>query len=185
MGKYPSAIERGENLGCTPQHIAAGMGNVKLVKLFLENRTSPAYVEDKKGLCAFHIAAKEGNVLVMEELITACPDIYELLDNRGRTALHVAAENGWLEAVNFFLKRSDLKGLINEQDEEGNTPMHLAAVKGHYKILLKLVRCRDVDTNAVNKEGLTPMDKNCSSINLRIKLQGCLFCPAECSTNAP
>ena len=185
MGKYPSAIEQGENLGCTPLHIAAGMGNVKLVKLFLENRTSPAYVKDQKGLCAFHIAAKEGNVLVMEELITGCPDIYELLDNRGRTALHVAAENGWPEAVNFFLKKPDLKGLINEQDEEGNTPMHLAAVKGRYKILLKLAGCRDVDTNAINKEGLTPMDKNCSSINLRIKLQVCLFCPAECSINAP
>ncbi|XP_075658556.1 protein ACCELERATED CELL DEATH 6-like [Castanea sativa] len=171
MGKYPSAIEQGENLGCTPLHIAAGMGNVKLVKLFLENRTSLAYVKDKKGFSAFHIAAMEGNVLVMEELITACPDIYELLDNRGRTALHVAAENISLEAVNFFLKRPDLKGLINEQDEEGNTPMHLAAVNGRYKILSKLARCRDVDTNAVNKEGLTPMDKNCSSTNLRINLQ--------------
>ena len=185
MGKYPSAIEQGENLGCTPLHIAAGMGNVKLVKLFLENRTSPAYVKDQKGLCAFHIAAKEGNVLVMEELITGCPDIYELLDNRGRTALHVAAENGWPEAVNFFLKKPDLKGLINEQDEEGNTPMHLAAVKGRYKILLKLAGCRDVETNQVNKEGLTTMDKNCSSINLRIILQVCLFCPAECSIKAP
>ncbi|KAK7840974.1 ankyrin repeat-containing protein itn1 [Quercus suber] len=164
-------IEEGENLGCTPLHIAAGMGNVKLVKLFLESGTSPAYVKNKEGLSAFHIAAKEGNVLVMKELITACPDIYELLDNRGRTALHVAVESGSWEPVNFFLERPDLEGLINEQDEEGNTPMHLAAVKGSYKILLKLAGCRDVDTNATNKEGLTPMDKNCSSINLRINLQ--------------
>ena len=178
-------IEESENLGCTPLHIAAGMGNVKLVKLFLENGTSPAYVQNKEGLSAFHIAAKEGNVLVMKVLITACPDIYELLDNRGQTALHVAVENGKWEAVNFFLKRLDLKGLINKQDEEGNTPMHLAAVKGRYKILLKLAGCRDVDTNAINKEGLTPVDKNCSSINLRIILQVCLFRSAECSINAP
>ena len=171
MGKYPSAIEQGENLGCTPLHIAAGMGNVKLVKLFLENRTSPAYVKDQKGLCAFHIAAKEGNVLVMKELITACPDIYELLDNRGRTALHVAAESGWWEAVNFFLERPDLEGLINEQDEEGNTPMHLAAVEGYYKILIKLAGCRNVDTNATNKEGLTIMDKTLSTVALRISRQ--------------
>ena len=81
--KYPSMIVQGEKLGCTPLHIAAGMGNVKLVKLFLENGTSPAYVKDKEGLSAFHIAAKEDNVLVMKELITACPDIYELLDTTG------------------------------------------------------------------------------------------------------
>ncbi|KAM4119544.1 hypothetical protein ACJW30_03G068100 [Castanea mollissima] len=170
MEKCP-VIAQGENLGCTPLHIAAGMGNMKLVKLFLENDTSPAYVKDREGLSAFHIAAKEGNVLVMKELITACPDIYELLDNRGRTALHLAAESGRWEAVNFFLERPDLKGLINEQDEEGNTPMHLAAVEGYYKILIKLAGCRNVDTNATNKEGLTIMDKNCSSTALRIKLQ--------------
>jgi len=171
MEKCPSMIVQGENLGCTPLHIAAGMGNMKLVKLFLENDTLPAYVKDREGLSAFHIAAKEGNVLVMKELITACPDIYELLDNRGRTALHVAAESGMWEAVIFFLERPDLEGLINEQDEEGNTPMHLAAVKGYYKILIKLAGCRNVDTNATNKEGLTIMDKNRSSVALRIRLQ--------------
>ena len=39
---------------------------------------------------------------------------------------------------NFFVERPELKGLINEQDEEGNTPMHLAAVEGYYKVLLKM-----------------------------------------------
>ena len=182
--KYPSMIVQGEKLGCTPLHIAAGMGNVKLVKLFLENGTSPAYVKDKEGLSAFHIAAKEDNVLVMKELITACPDIYELLDNRGRNALHVAAESGMWEAVQFFVERPELKGLINEQDEEGNTPMHLAAVEGYYKVLLKMAACRDVDTNATNVEGLTAMDQNWLGVELRINLKVCLFCPMEWSINA-
>ena len=107
----------------------------------------------------------------MKELITACPDIYELLCNRGQNALHVAVESGMREAVQFFVERPELKGLINEQDQEGNTPMHLAAVKGYYKILIKLAGCRNVDTNATNKEGLTIMDKNRSSVALRIRLQ--------------
>ena len=65
MQSYPSMIVKGEKLRCTPLHIAASMGNVKLVKLFLENGTSPAYVKDKEGLSAFNIAAKEDNILVM------------------------------------------------------------------------------------------------------------------------
>ena len=181
MQKCPSAIVQGEDSGWTPLHIAAFMGNVKLVKLFLENGTSSlAYVKNKEGLSAFHIAAQEGNALVMKEFITACPDIYELLDNTGRTALHVAAERGEQEAVNFFLERTDLLGLINMQDEEGNTPMHLAAFGGHYKVLLLLANRRDVDINATNKEGLTTMDKNFSSTNIGINLKVCPFCPAEC-----
>ena len=160
------------------------MGNVKLFKLFLENGTSPAYVKDKEILSAFHIAAKEDNVLVMKELITACTDIYELLDNRGRNALHVAAESGMWEAVQFFVERPELKGLINEQDEEGNTPMHLAAIEGYYKVLLKMAACRDVDTNATNVEGLTAMDQNWLGVELRIDLKVCLFCPTEWCINA-
>ena len=48
LQNYPYMIVQGEKLGRTPLHIAAGMGNVKLVKLFLENGTSPAYVKEKK-----------------------------------------------------------------------------------------------------------------------------------------
>ncbi|KAK7826171.1 ankyrin repeat-containing protein [Quercus suber] len=172
MEKCPSAIVQGEDSGWTPLHIASFMGNVKLVKLFLENGTSSlAYVKNKEGLSAFHIAAQEGNALVMKEFITTCPDIFELMDNTGRTALHFAAERGQQEAVNFFLERPDLMGLIDEQDEEGNTPMHLAAIRGHYKVLLQLAHRRDVDINATNKEGLTTMDKNVSSTKIRIYLK--------------
>uniref|UniRef100_A0A2N9EJV5 PGG domain-containing protein n=1 Tax=Fagus sylvatica TaxID=28930 RepID=A0A2N9EJV5_FAGSY len=125
----------------------------------------------------------KGNVNAMEVLITACPDIYELLDNKSRTALHVAAENGESEAVNFFLERRDLKGLIHEQDQEGNTPMHLAAIKGHHKVLLILARHthRDIDINVMNKEGFdinvtnkegfNTMDKVFSTMELRISLK--------------
>ena len=88
------------------------------------------------------------------------------------------------EAVQFFVERPELKGLINEQDEEGNTPMHLAAVEGYYKVLLKMAACRDVDTNATNVEGLTAMDQNWLGVELRINLKVCLFCPTEWSINA-
>ena len=58
------------------------------------------------------------------------PDMYELLDKKGRNAVHVAAESGRLEAFEFLKARPDFGSLINEQDEEGNTPMHLAAING-------------------------------------------------------
>ena len=185
MEKCPCAIVQAEDFGWTPLHIAASIGNDKVIKLFLENDTSPAYVKNKQGLSAFDIAAMKGNANAMKVLITMCPDIYELLDNKSRTALHVAAENGESEAVKFFLDRRDLKGLIHVQDQEGNTPMHLAAIKGHHKVLLILARHthRDVDINVTNKEGFNTMDKVFSTMELRISLKVCSFCPAECSIN--
>ena len=64
MQKCPSAIVQGEDSGWTPLHIAAFMGNVKLVKLFLENGTSSlAYVKNKEGLSAFTLRPRKAMLL--------------------------------------------------------------------------------------------------------------------------
>ena len=166
--KCSSTIDQEDDLGWTPLHVAAQLGNEKYVKLLLENGNSPAYKKNKEGLSALHIADKNGNVNVMKELITTCPDIYELLDLKGQTALHVAAESGEKEVVEFFLKRPEFESLINKQDKEGNTPMHLAANNGHIELAC-LLRRRGigVDLNATNKGGFTAMDH----VMLRMKLE--------------
>ena len=182
--KWPSAIKEGDDSGWTPLHIAAHLGNWEFVKLLLEKDNSPAYVRNKEGLSALHIAAKEGNYRVISELMKACPDMYELLDNRGKTALHVAAESGAKDAVMYFLTRPEFEGLIKVQDDEGNTPLHLAAIEGNYQILSLLGHSRGVDLNAKNKQGFTIMnivfqtkedDMNIGIWNLdprRVKLAG-------------
>nr|POE84869.1 hypothetical protein CFP56_65668 [Quercus suber] len=87
--------------------------------------------------------------------MTACPDMYELLDNKDRNSVQAAAESGRLEAFEFlkarlefdewsikYEARPEFGSLINKQDEEGNTPMYLAAINGHYKIVDKLKHCK-------------------------------------------
>ena len=166
--KWPSAIEEGDDSGWTPLHIAAHLGNEKFVKLLLQNGNSPAYVRvrNKEGLSALHIAAKENNYHVIKVLMEACPDMYELLDNKGQNALHAAAESGGSNAFIFFKGRPEFEGLINQQDEDGNTPTNLAAINGHIYSKDEFGEGRLVALNATNKEGFTTMD----SILLRRKL---------------
>ncbi|KAF3950985.1 hypothetical protein CMV_023320 [Castanea mollissima] len=159
MRKWPSTLEQGDDSGWTPLHIAVHLGNWRLVRLLLKNDNSRAYARNKEGLSALHIAAKENNYPVVSELMEACLDISELLDNRGRNALHAAAESGGWAVVHFFSETPQFEGLINEKDEEGNTPLHMAVVNGHYWIASFLLEDGlGVDSNATNKKGITPMD---------------------------
>ena len=49
---------------------------------------------------------------------------------------------GW-KSIKYEV-RPEFGSLINEQDEEGNTPMYLAAINGHYKIVDKLKHCTGI-----------------------------------------
>ncbi|KAK7817601.1 ankyrin repeat-containing protein, partial [Quercus suber] len=162
INKWPCTIEQVDDSGWTPLHIAAHLGNDKIIKLILEKEKSIAYAKNKEGLSALHIAAMEGNLAVMKELITACPDIYEMLDNRGQTAIHAATERGQLLPFLLFRMKPEFKGLltlVSEQNEEGNTPFYLAAIKGH-ALSFRCMECAECDNfNATNKEGFTTMDK--------------------------
>ena len=154
MRKWPSTIEQGDDSGWTPLHIAVHLGNWRLVRLLLKNDNSRAYARNKEGLSALHIAAKENNYPVVSEI-----DISELLDNRGRNALHAAAESGGWVAFLVFRNGPQFEGLINEKDKEGNTPLHLAVINGHYWIASFLLKDGlGVDSNATNKEGISSMD---------------------------
>ena len=160
LDKFPNAIMKADYLGWTPLHYAAYFGNFEVVKLFLENdNISLAYMRDIQGMSALHISAKKGHCDVMSAILQNFPFTCELLDNKGRTALHHAVESGSTNAVKILLSSSAFQDLINEQEnDEGNTAMHLAAIKRRYKGLILLARDRRVAKSATNREGKTTAD---------------------------
>ena len=95
----------------------------------------------------------------MSAILQNFPSTCELLDNKGRTALHHAVESGSTNAVKILLSSLAFQDLINEQEnDEGNTAMHLAAIKRRYKGLILLARDRRVAKSATNREGKTTAD---------------------------
>ncbi|KAK7833512.1 ankyrin repeat-containing protein [Quercus suber] len=133
--RFPNAILKADDFGRTPLHYAAYFASLEVVNLFLENNNiSLAYKLDKQGMSALHISAKKGHYDVMSAILQKFPFTCELLDNKGRTALHHAVESGSTNAVKILLSSVAFQDLINEQEnDEGNTAMHLAAIKRRYK----------------------------------------------------
>ena len=67
--------------------------------------------------------------------------------------LHTATSKGSLE----YLSDKIISQNINVTDENGQTPLHIAAAKGHIKSMEKLIETRGVDINIADKSGCTPL----------------------------
>ena len=158
LEKFPDAILKEDDSGRIPLHYAAHIGNVDVVELFLQKNDSLAYKPDKEGMSALHSSVKKGNGGVMRTIIKRYPGACELLDKKSRTALHLAVESGSINAVKILLKELAFGDLINEQDEDGNTAFHLAAINRHYRILAMLAHDRRVDKLAMNGERMIVAD---------------------------
>lgn len=100
-----------------------------------------------------------GNFPIVDEILQQCPHIDELLDRRGMSFLHSAFSNGRLDVVKKILsKRPDLRKLLNDQDNMGNTPLHLAVKNSDQESVDFLLRDKTVHVNVINNISCTPLD---------------------------
>ncbi|KAI8004403.1 Protein ACCELERATED CELL DEATH 6 [Camellia lanceoleosa] len=82
----------------------------------------------------------------------------ELLGKQERNILHVASKNSKVGVVNYILKTPELGKLLNQIDEDGNTPLHLAAIDGHNRCMHALAWDKRVNVNLRNHDGITALD---------------------------
>ncbi|KAL3742750.1 hypothetical protein ACJRO7_018119 [Eucalyptus globulus] len=158
MEKRPEAIREEDDMGWRPLHYVTYFGKVEAVQLLLQHDNSATYDLDKEGQSALHIAAFRGHINVIDELITSFPDACDIINNKGQMALHVAIMGGQVSVVKYILGMPNQEDLINEQDTDGNTALHLAALHKENDIIDILARDKRVDRLAKNKDHLTALD---------------------------
>ena len=81
----------------------------------------------------YSLAAEQGQVVVVnfviDQIIDKNPKPKKL---QGLTLLHCVAYHGHFEVVQIIVEKIDDK---NPRAEDGRTPMHFAAAKGHLEIV--------------------------------------------------
>ncbi|KAJ6758099.1 MOLTING PROTEIN MLT-4 [Salix koriyanagi] len=141
-------------------HYASSIGFLEGVQFLLNNFLNGAYERNSEGNYPIHIACQNDSVDVVKEFLKSTPFPKEFLNYKGQNILHVAAENGKDRVVRYILRQEEtlVLSLLNEMDEDGNTPLHMATHRGQSMAAFVLVRDKRVDNSIVNNENLTPYD---------------------------
>ncbi|KAI9115109.1 hypothetical protein K1719_014122 [Acacia pycnantha] len=143
--------------GRTPLHYAASTGYVEGVRILLNKSALSALEQNAKGHLPIHLACIWGHLKVVKEFLAQEDDPRLLLNRKGQNVLHVAAEKGRHDVVKYLLRNYE-KIDINEKDQKGNTPLHLASKNSFPNILFSLTRDKRIDVTLINYKGLTALD---------------------------
>jgi ankyrin repeat protein len=172
LKKNPALANARDEVGQTPLHIAALMGDAGLVELLLE-KMNDVNATDEAGATALHLAAQSGHKEVAEVLLAGKANV-NARDGTDQTPLHFAVtpdpsqlildpslrgtggvsdDSNRLELIKFLL---DNKADVNAKDSTGKTPLHVAAAFGSTEIVQLLIDGK-ADVNARDIDGRTPL----------------------------
>ncbi|OAO98556.1 hypothetical protein AXX17_AT4G04320 [Arabidopsis thaliana] len=162
LNEDPTLGDERDEEGRTCLSIGASIGFYKGVCNLLDRSTSGVFECNDDGSFPIHMAVEKGYVDVVKEIIKRCPDSKELLNKQGQNILHIAAKNGKAGSLLLnYIKRLDRKKnhLIEEQDADGNTPLHLATIYWRPRTVSNLTSFTSRKILEIqNNDGLTAMD---------------------------
>ncbi|KNA04145.1 hypothetical protein SOVF_202390 [Spinacia oleracea] len=156
--------------GSTVLHSAAGKGQVEVAKQLIASYDMISSIDDK-GNTPLHIAAYRGQLSVLEALIQASPSSASIVNKAGETFLHMAVAgfqtSGFrridqqIELMKQLVssKRFIIEDIINSENNEGRTALHLAIIGNiHSDLVQLLMSARYINVNIRDDHGMTPLD---------------------------
>lgn len=156
--------------GATLLHTAAGKGQIEIVK-YLSKSSDIINSIDNQGNTALHVAASRGQLAVVEALVVASPSLIYSINNAGETFLHVAIsgfQTPYFRRLDHQIdlmkqlvcgKISNVEEIVNAENNDGRTALHLAVIGNiHSELVELLMTVRFINVNTRDKDGMTPLD---------------------------
>ncbi|XP_062711316.1 uncharacterized protein LOC115254290 [Aedes albopictus] len=155
--KYSADYKIANNDGQTLIHLAAKRGNMEIVQMLKDGYAPDINAQDNNGNTSLLLAAKFRKWEMVKILIDKDyknSANYKIANNNGLTLIHLAAEKGNKKIVQMLI--DDYAADVNVQDNDGNTPLLLAAHNCKWE-MVKMLIDKAADYKIANKVGQTPM----------------------------
>ncbi|KAJ9701376.1 hypothetical protein PVL29_006641 [Vitis rotundifolia] len=148
--------------GWSPLHCAAYLGYTSITRQLLEKSDKCVVylrVKNDHNKTALHIAASCGHTEIVKLLVSQYPDCCEQVDDNGNNALHLIMIKRGIYGGSGLLNFPwmSFRGLMNEKNDEGKTPLHLLADHQMFDCR-HFIMHKMVDKMVLDNENSTPMD---------------------------
>ena len=134
--EFYSCINQKNKLGFTPLHYACYNGNMKLIKLLINNGADVNLVNNN-GLNVLHLAAQGNQATPIYYFIHKYKMNVNSTDKMGNTSLHWACFFNNDKVFNFLLLCDKIN--INIKNKNGFTPLHFSVLSRNIKAIKKLI----------------------------------------------
>ncbi|RID43362.1 hypothetical protein BRARA_I00228 [Brassica rapa] len=154
LKKYPSLENERDEEGMTCLSFGASIGFYKGVCNLLDRSTRGVYECNDDGSFPIHIAVQKCHMGVVFAILIRCPNSKHLLNRKGQNILHIASRSGKAAFfLSVLLERTSKVQLMEKQDIDGNTPLHLATISWRPRtIYLLLFHYKGKCMNTVNND---------------------------------
>ncbi|TYH51413.1 hypothetical protein ES332_D10G272100v1 [Gossypium tomentosum] len=165
----PSFARKLNQAGFIPMHLALQNQHTQAVLRLLRFDEGLVRVKGREGFTPLHHVVQNGNVDFLIKFLEVCPEAIEDVTVRDETVFHLAVKNdrfeafqvlvGWLIRSRHKAANRWEKELLSWADIDGNTVLHVAAIRNRPQVVKVLLErlCGD-HINAKNAEGLTALD---------------------------
>ncbi|XP_053502085.1 ankyrin repeat domain-containing protein 55 [Ictalurus furcatus] len=143
--------------GRLPLHAATAEVDLRLMAVLLQQSTlCEINHQDNEGMTALHWASFHNRPEHVQALLQKGADP-TLVDKDFKTALHWAVQSGSRFMCSLILDHHLGSTVINYDDENGKTCVHIAAAAGYSDIIYELARVPETNLQALDVDERTPL----------------------------
>ena len=145
----------------TPLHLACNNAHLMFIRTLAAEHKANMNACDTNNHTPLQRAALNGQTEVVDCFIKELNCSADVKGTDGCSLLHLACQQGHLELIQHLVTNYKLDSMIQESDNDGNIPLHYAALDGNSEVATLLISKYHSPVNHQNNKTETPLHLAC------------------------